>query len=112
MSKYSKLQDSCEKRIEELKKERDHYYDKYTKAIIDLGVLKTETALADGLHAGKIEVYEQLLKKLMGERAETDCYFIFEGKVYRAVDFNLSRSEGEQDRLSVEFVKAAEFPEV
>lgn len=49
--------------------------------------------------------YEQIIDKFIDQRkSDTDSVFMFEGKLYRPVDFTLSRTPNELDTLSVEFV--------
>ena len=107
------IHERYERRIAMLRDDARHYEEKYTKVLLENARTRLDDVYAKGLQKGKLELYEQLLKKLMGERTgATDCYFIFEGKVYRAVEFDLNRSEEGQERLMVEFVKTEPFPEV
>ena len=105
MSKYTEMQAFYEKRIKELTEERDYLRERYDRVAHDSAQKIFENNRKLGIENGKLTVYKEMLKKLMGERANTtDTYFMFEGKVYRAEDYDLHRVEGELDRLTVEFV--------
>lgn len=96
MRKYDEMKAYYDKRIEELRHDVQFWRD---KCLINGSV--------SGVHTAKIEMYEKILNKLLGERNETtDSVFIFEGKCYRPVNFNLNRDlEDHEDTLTVDFVK-------
>lgn len=93
--KYENMYECLNKRIDGLMNDVDYFRDKWSEGHIDTVSSKT-----------KIELYEAIIDKLLGKQAETtDSVFIFEGKIYRPVNFRLSRGQGEVDTLDVEFVK-------
>ena len=93
--KYEDMRECLNKRIDRLVDDVDYFRNKWSEGYIDTVSSKT-----------KIELYEAIIDKLLGKQAETtDSVFIFEGKIYRPVNFRLSRGQGEVDTLDVEFVK-------
>ena len=94
MSKYDEMKEHYEKRVEDLKKEVEHWRDKYIEA--------ARTKYSD---AAKIEMYEKVLNKLFdGPSKNTDEIIRFEGKTYRTHSFSLNREPNCSDTLTVECV--------
>ena len=90
---YDEMVEFYDKEIERLITERNRWRELYCDA------LKS---------ANKIEFYEAILAKqgILGESSgHTDKIFVFEGKVYKPIEFDMHRSPGRASALDVEFVE-------
>ena len=94
MSKYDEMKACYVERVEDLKKEVDHWCSR-----------ACENCAENYSNKGKIEIYEKILSKVLdGPNKHTDTIVIFEGKTYRITGFNLNHEEGQADTLTVECV--------
>lgn len=106
MRKYDEMKAFYEKRVEELRAERGNYHDRWFDSQYRWFDSQYNLAMAKS----KIELYEQILSKLLDERKNaTDMFFMLEGKLYQPVEHTLSKEgqgyKSQPARLSVEFVE-------
>lgn len=93
--RYEEMTEFYDKQLDRVTKDRDYWREQYYKKCL----------LND-----KAEIYEAILTKqgILGESSEhTDKTFVFEGKIYRPIEFTLSCEPGRASTLSVDFVEVS-----
>lgn len=99
MSKYMDMVLHYEGRIAKLEKEVAHWRDSYVRK-------SSERDREAASLAGKCEIYEMVLKKFLDAPTDnTDEIFMFEGKIFKPISFNMTREPYQEDTLTVDFTR-------
>lgn len=99
-ARYEEMKGYFEKRLERARDDVELWRkksDKYIDMALEAKKLETEC-----------EVYKAIIDRLMGSNRPSDNNFMFEGKLYIPIEYELTRTPEESDRLTVAFVRADE----
>lgn len=99
MSKYDDMRDFYTKELDNVKNVNERHYDRLLETQCKLSAYKT-----------KVEVYEKLLSKSLGDSNKCDDkVFVLDGKVYKMTEYTLQHNNDQADNLTVEFVHIFDF---
>ena len=112
MSKYKDMKEQYEQRICKLTQDVEFWRNKYSDEHLAFQSASNRSTsfqqinLELSVENAKVELYEKLLNKILGEKCTTtDSMFMFEGECYQPMSFTLNREKDAPDTLSVEFLK-------
>lgn len=98
--RYEEQADFYDKRIESLERDINYWRDKYFNTVTD-----------HARRASEADVYKSILVKqgILGEsNGYTDETFMFEGKIYRPISYQLNMEPDRDVGLMVDFVRVKE----
>lgn len=108
--KYRDMKTQYEQCIRDLERTRDYWHDEYKIMLEDRNEWKQKAMRDDVSDAFaayyKLEFYEKLVDKLLGNRTEqSDEVILMDGKTYMIRSYELDHTPGEADTLMLECVK-------
>lgn len=105
--KYDDMRKSYEQRIDELRGREFHQMNRCEDISNKMSKDIRSSVQDSAMLAGKNELYEKLLNKFLDEYSgTTDTSFIFEGRCYLPIEFEMHTDEESGHTLTVEFVEA------